>query len=183
MKIAIVVGHNADEQGAIRCIDGRTEFDWNSDLARLIQTHNSSAVRIFNRTSKGYWWQEIDRVYRATDAWGATVTAELHFNSVANPQPSGSVTLSSGTTRSYEMSELVQDACVAALNLRDRGVRILQPKDRGGRSLWKGRAPACMLEPYFGSNADDCRRADVFQADLARHVYEALAKSARRFSA
>ena len=32
MKIAIVVGHTAKAQGAVRRADGVTEFAWNSDL-------------------------------------------------------------------------------------------------------------------------------------------------------
>ncbi len=33
MRIAIIVGHNARAQGAVRATDGRSEFDWCGELA------------------------------------------------------------------------------------------------------------------------------------------------------
>ena len=36
-KIALVIGHNARSQGAVRVTDKRTEYDINSDLAAAIR--------------------------------------------------------------------------------------------------------------------------------------------------
>ncbi len=172
MKIAIVVGHNAKAQGAVRKTDGRTEYDWNSELASLIALHGKE-VRVFNRVPVGGYSAEIDRVYAETDRWGADVTVELHFNSVANPTASGCLMLSSGTSGSMALAEELQARCVAVLENRDRGIRALKRSDRGGRSLWQGRAPAVMIEPYFGSNTNDCICSHNRIDQLAEAIYRA----------
>jgi N-acetylmuramoyl-L-alanine amidase len=172
MKIAVVVGHNARAQGAVRVTDGRTEYDWNGDLAEMIQEIDPEAVGLFHRTPGGGYSREIDRVYCEVDRWGADVSLELHFNA-ATPQAHGCETLSSGTRGSLRLAEAVQAAIVEALPVRDRGVKVRQAHERGGRSLWAGRAPAVLLEPYFGSNASECHMADDYKSVLAEAIYPA----------
>ncbi|MEP2184175.1 hypothetical protein, partial [Roseibium sp.] len=55
---------------------------------------------------------------------------------------------------------------------KDRGVRFVGKGDRGGRSLWAGRAPAILTEPYFGSNKVECEAADACKAALAKAIYD-----------
>jgi len=173
MKIAIVVGHNAKAQGAVRCTDGRTEFDWNGELADLIRAHDKQSVQVFKRVTGGGYSAEIDRVYAQTDAWGAACTIELHFNGSANPQANGCLMLSSGTNGSMKLSTAMQAHCVTVLGNADRGVRTIGRQDRGGRSLWQGRAPAVLIEPYFGSNAAECHLAQQHMDELAEAIYRA----------
>lgn len=61
----------------------------------------------------------------------------------------------------YSNAQALQDAMLAALGRRDRGIKILGRTDRGGRSLHAGRAPAVLVEPFFGSSTGDCRAADA----------------------
>ena len=170
-KIAIVIGHNSRAQGAVRVTDGRTEFDWNGELAELIRSHDPAAIKIFRRERGGGYSAEIDRVYAAVDAWGANCSIELHFNGSVNPRANGGLTLSSGTKGSMALARAVQKHSVAALGVADRGVQIRKRHERGGRSLWQGKAPAIMTEPYFGSNAHECQRAQQHMDELAEAVY------------
>jgi len=172
MKIALVVGHNARAQGAVRVTDGRTEYDWNGDLAEMIQEIDPEAVKVFHRRPDGGYSREIDRVYGEVDRWGADVSLELHFNA-ATPAAHGCETLSSGTRGSLRLAEAVQAAMLAAMPVRDRGVKVRAAHERGGRSLWAGIAPAVMLEPYFGSNAGECHMADDHKEMLAEAIYHA----------
>jgi len=173
MKIAIVIGHNAKAQGAVRCTDGRTEFDCNGELAELIRSHDKSNGRIFKRITGGGYSAEIGRVYSASDSWGADCTFELHFNCSVNPAANGCLMLSSGTRGSMALAEAMQAHCVAVLGNADRGVRIIGRRDRGGRSLWQGRAPAVLIEPYFGSNPAECLTAEQHKDELAEAIYRA----------
>jgi len=179
MKIALVVGHNERAQGAVRATDGRTEHDWNGDLAEMIRDIDPETVRIFYRTPAGGYSREIARVYGEVDAWGADVSLELHFNG-ASPAAHGCETLSSGTDGSLALCRAVQDAIVGALPVRDRGVKVRGRGDRGGASLWAGRAPAALLEPYFGSNAAECHMADDYKSVLAEAIYAAAMQAARK---
>lgn len=170
-KIAIVVGHNSRAQGAVRVSDGRTEFDWNGELAELIQAHDPDNIRIFKRERGGGYSAEIDRVYAATDAWGADCTIELHFNGSPNPNANGGMTLTSGTSGSLRLADCVRKYSARALGNRDRGVHKRTRHQRGGRSLWQGKAPAILTEPYFGSNLKECLTASHRMDELAEAIY------------
>lgn len=156
MQLAIVVGHNARAQGAVRRDTGETEFSWNSRLAALIEdaavAYPGVYVKVFFRRDVGGYSREIADVYQRTDAWGADATAELHFNSAASELATGTETLTSGTKASLRFAEAVQDEMLDALGLRDRGEKYVPPTGRGGKSLHFGRAPAILVEPYFGSS-------------------------------
>ena len=166
-----MVGHNKRAQGAIRTTDGRTEYDWNGELARLIQDHDPTGIRIFRRTYGGGYSQEIDRVYGEVDAWGADLSVELHFNSAPSPDAKGCLTLTSGTSKSLVLAECVHAKSLAVMGGEDDGINVRARRERGGRSLWQGKAPAIMTEPYFGSNADECRVADRHMDELAEAIY------------
>ena len=170
-KIAIVIGHNKRAQGAIRITDGRTEYDWNSDLAAMIQEHSPGEIRVFRRTHGGGYSKEIDRVYAEVDEWGADVSIELHFNGAATPKAKGCVTLSSGTPGSLCLAGEVHKHLLGVMGTEDDGVVVRRRYERGGRSLWQGRAPAIMVEPYFGSNPDECLIADQHKDEIAEAIY------------
>lgn len=178
MKIALVVGHNARAQGAVRVTDKRTEYDWNGMLAQAIHDIDPDAVRIFHRKPEGGYSSEIRRVYAEVDAWGADCSLELHFNAFRESS-TGCETLSSGTAGSMVLAGLVQRYTLDAMPMADRGIKVVRRGDRGGLSLWSGRAPAILTEPYFGSNPRDCNVADDHFAMLAEATYQA----AREFCA
>jgi len=154
-RLAIVVGHNSEKQGAVRADTGETEFVWNSRLARRIERlarEYGIQVRTFFRTPGLGYSREIARVYDEVDRWKAEASVELHFNGAASPQATGTETLSSGTALSLRLAEAVNREMVAALGLRDRGIRTRAASERGGGSLHSGRAPAILIEPFFGSS-------------------------------
>ncbi|WP_323775964.1 N-acetylmuramoyl-L-alanine amidase [Leisingera sp.] len=175
MKLAIVVGHNARAQGAVRPDTGETEFRWNSHLAQLIEEEARLFPRItvetFFRTPAGTYRAEIERVYRATDDWGADATCELHFNSHTSRAATGTEVLSSGSEASLRFSIALQDRMLAALKLKDRGVKVRR-SGRGSESLISGRAPAVLIEPFFGSSPKGQQATDE------AHEKRALARAA-----
>ncbi|MFY0619127.1 N-acetylmuramoyl-L-alanine amidase [Shimia sp.] len=156
MKLAIVVGHNAHAQGAVRQDTGETEFSWNSRLADIIKERAarfpSIEVRVFFREYMGSTTREVRDVYRQTDLWGADATCEHHFNSHSTTSATGTETLTSGTKSSVHFAEAVQEEMLSALGLRDRGEKYVSREGRGGKSLHFGRAPAILVEPFFGSS-------------------------------
>lgn len=170
-KIALVIGHNARSQGAVRVTDGRSEYDWMTGLASQIVAQEPALFRVFRRPPGLGYSTEIRQAYAAVDAWGADASIELHFNSAAARSATGTETLTSGTTGSLRLAQLIQPAMVGALGLRDRGLVTRKRGDRGGESLWQGRAPAVLIEPYFGSNPDDCSAADRHFAALASAIH------------
>jgi N-acetylmuramoyl-L-alanine amidase len=75
--------------------------------------------------------------------------------------------LSSGSTGSLRLARAVQKQVVSLLRVQDRGVIVRGPQDRGGESLFAGRAPAILTEPFFGSNREDLARVTGAEDDLA----------------
>lgn len=174
MKIAIVVGHNSRAKGAARVTDGVQEYDWNAELAEAIRDHDPANIKIFRRQAGLGYSREIDKVYREVDKWGADCSLELHFNASASASATGCLMLSSGTPRSLALARRVQAECLRVLDIPDLGVKVRKRHERGGRSLWQGRAPAVLTEPYMGSNRGDCMRADSAFDQLAEAHYRAV---------
>lgn len=182
-RLAIVVGHNSEKQGAVRGDTGETEFVWNSDLAKMIEDeardYPGLEVKTFYRQPGLGYSREIRRVYEETDRWGANATVELHFNSSASPNATGTETLTSGTPASMALAVSVNQEMVAALGLKDRGVKTRSAGDRGGASLMSGRAPAVLIEPFFGSSAKGQQATDSSSEKraLAEAVVRGVASS------
>lgn len=178
MKLAIVVGHNARAQGAVRPDTGETEFAWNSKLAGLIEDEArlfpQIKVQTFFREHCGSYRREIEAVYGKVDAWGADVSNELHFNSHSNRAATGTEVLSSGSPKSMRYAQALQSRMGEALGLKDRGVKIRR-SGRGSESLMSGRAPAVLIEPFFGSSPLGQAKTDEEheQRALARSILQA----------
>ena len=166
MKIAIVVGHNARAQGAVRVTDRVSEYVWNSDLAERIARLDPASVRVFKRTPGS---GEISRVYGQVAAWGADCAVELHFNAFHDPSAHGCETLHGAAAASRDLAALLQRHMLGALGNRDRG--LIRRTSGGGSTAVNQRAqPVALVEPYFGSNPGECRLADERKDALARAI-------------
>jgi len=179
-RLAIIVGHNSEKQGAVRADTGETEFVWNSRLARRIERLAGGygiETKTFFRTPGLGYSREIARVYDESDRWKPEASVELHFNGALSQSATGTETLSSGTSLSLRLAESVNREMVAALGLRDRGIRTRAASERGGGSLHSGKAPAILIEPFFGSSPVGQRATDE------DHEQEALADAILRGAA
>lgn len=159
-KIALVIGHNARSKGATRVTDGKAEYDWNGQLAEAIRALAPDRYVIIRRPAGLSYTAEVRAAYGAVDAAGVAGSVELHFNAAADASATGTETLTSGSPGSVRLADQVQHHMVRALGLRNRGVKVRSRSDRGGESLFAGRPPAVLIEPYFGSNRGDCAAAD-----------------------
>lgn len=185
-KLAIVVGHNSVQQGAVRGDTKETEFAYNSKLAKLIQGASEAyemQVKIFHRIPMGSFSREIDRVYEEVDQWDADASIELHFNGAKSATATGTETLSSGTPLSLRLATAVQREMVIALGLRDRGIKTRAADARGGRNLHSGKAPAILVEPFFGTSAKGQAATDSLheKQDLADAIVRGAAEAIGAF--
>lgn len=191
MKLGIVIGHNSMAQGAVRPDTGESEFQFNSRVAQHMRglalndptPFAYPAIRIFERQAGLPYPKQIRKVYDETDAWGADLTMELHFNAVASPHASGTEMFSSGSRLSLLAAHELQEAVVAVLGLPDRGVKKRTPDARGGLSLYAGVAPAVLCEPFFASSAAGRSAVDTDQEEkaLARAYLVGAAAALRQF--
>ena len=187
-KLAIVVGHNANSQGAVRPDTGETEFVYNGKMAKEMVTLGVDYdldVKVFYRSSHGGYSAEISRVYAEVDKWGADASIELHFNAAGNPAASGTETLSSGSPKSLALAQEVQMEMVEELGLKDRGIKIRnsRTKGRGYQSLIAGNAPAILTEPFFATSSIGRKETDepYERTKLAMSILEGANRAIRSF--
>lgn len=173
MKIGIVVGHTSRSPGAYSPTLAVSEYYWNSDLAdMMVEAAKSTGldVRIFYRDGGG-----VPKAYHDAEMWGAQETVELHFNSFADPAATGTETLhAEGSSKGKPLAASVQKSMVLALELPDRGLVAIGPGGRGWASLTAIAAPAILVEPFFGSNPQDCAVADERKQALAAAIIQGL---------
>lgn len=183
IKLAIVVGHNERQQGAVRQDTGESEYSWNTRLAGFIvdlsRDFPQLAVKVFHRKYMGSYRRELKEVYGRVDAWGADYSVELHFNSHTTESATGTEVLSSGSKGSLRLCHALQDEMLDALGLKDRGTKVVRT-GRGSLSLIVGRARAALLEPFFASSPLGLAATDTEEEmrNLARAVLRGVALAA-----
>ena len=183
-KLAVVIGHNSREQGAVGQfgpLKRVSEYRYNTDVAKEMERlgyEYGLDIKTFRRHAPYPYWKEIDVAYGEADKWGANCSVELHFNGSSSSRARYTITLSSGTRQSLALSERLQDAMVHVFGRtasQDKGI-ITRTRGRGSRSLVAGKAPAALVEPFFGSNKKDCELAmDVGHEAYARALLQAVA--------
>lgn len=170
-RLAVVVGHTARSPGAYSKTLGVNEYAFNKDLAaRMVAAaeKHSVAVSVFYRDNGG-----IAGAYATAKAWEPDAIVELHFNA-AGPGATGTETIHLPPAEPW--ARACQRAMVAALGLRDRGVKAPWA-GRGEGSLTSGAPiPTVIVEPFFGSNDSDSRLAEERKAALADGLVRAFAE-------
>lgn len=179
-KIALIIGHNPKSQGAVRVTDGMTEFAFYKKLAEDLKALAPDQYVILQRSPEGGYAKEIDRVYAEANALRVSGTVELHFNAAAAASASGTEVLTSGTRNSMILCNLLQDHMTTALKLKSRGVKQVTKQQRGGRSLWVGSSPAALIEPFFGSNRNDCEVIDRNYDKFVKSLHDACTTFLKR---
>ena len=156
-KIAFVVGHDIKEQGAFSFHLKKTEFVYHSEVA----SHLPFDIYWRNPDIKGYKSKMQDLANRINKQDYSAVI-ELHFNS-ATPTANGCEALFfGGSAIGKRWSQVYVDKIVQAYGMRNRGVlAITSESQRGYWFLKLMKAPAIILEPFFGSNPESLKFEDT----------------------
>ncbi|QHQ34745.1 N-acetylmuramoyl-L-alanine amidase [Algicella marina] len=165
MKLAIIIGHNSVRQGANGTAPiSQSEFNFNSEVAEIMDaeaTLYGIDAKIFRRRNRTSTRAEIEEVYGRSDDWGADLSVELHFNAF-NGTVRGTETLCGPSQASLQAATSIHMELLDLYDRtvsEDRGLKPYRPGMRGGLSLISGRAPAVLVEPFFGDNAAEARLA------------------------
>lgn len=156
-RIALVVGHNEKAGGAYSNYLGIDEYRFNSKVAaKLASLLNSDGMEaaVFFRHARGGYAAEIDTVYREVDKFNPRLALELHFNAGG-----GDYCCALAARKSNIGAAVAGRICAeieACFGIRSIGAVERSAGDRGGRSLYAGKAPTVLLEPFFGDNRNHC---------------------------
>ncbi len=171
MKIALVVGHSKKAKGARNRASKMTEFDYNDELVKKI------AVMLNKRG--------IDNVIVYRDSYSAlpgkinakkpTFILSFHANSCKNDAVSGSEVLYYKDSKKGKLlAQVMLNAIVKTLELRNRGIKPRSESDRGGYLLKNTHAACVILEPFFINNNADCETATNKLDELAVSIALAI---------
>jgi len=152
-KIAFVIGHTSKDKGAFSTFLQISEFDLFKEFANK---HLSEVGDIFlhDETITSYTQRQADTATKTTEY---EYVFELHFNS-ATPAAEGCEALYyTGNTKAEKIAEKFCSLMVQEMDMKNRGAKALNASDRGFGFVSKQKPTALILEPFFGSNEDDCR--------------------------
>lgn len=171
-RLAIVVGHDKFRPGAKALAPiSQYEYHFNTEIAGLMDRMSEQyqlQTRIFFRNSG------LVKTYEAVNEWakdGGTCAIELHFNSCDDPSVRGTETLYDKEPRDSQMlATLVQGAVLIAFKRKltqNRRTKLIQEGDRGHTNLELAKCPSVIIEPFFGSNIEDCEIAQSNKKEYA----------------
>jgi N-acetylmuramoyl-L-alanine amidase len=162
---ALVVGHSAGKKGSVSA--GISEWDFNLKVALEANTFLNNELKrtsmIFLRNDRHYEHAMMDLVDQI-NAVKPKCIVSLHYNAL------GTNTRADGCTSLYfpgskEGERLASSMCSAFENvvgLRNRGPRATM-KSLGSYVqlyiLTQTKAPATIIEPFFGTNREDRQKA------------------------
>ena len=166
---ALVIGHKQDSPGAVNKNSEISEFAFNSRLALAIED--------------GIKDVKIERVLRQSygalpykiNALDPDFIISLHCNAF-NKKVSGTrVLYYHRSQKGKRLAEILQEKLVAALGLKDGGIKPKTTEDKGGYLLFYTRAPAVIAEPFFIDNDNDLKTATDVRDKLILAYVEAIA--------
>lgn len=103
----------------------------------------------------------------------ATFAIELHFNSASTEANGHEWLYWHSSLIGRRIAEKFHDAFVKEFpSIKSRGIKAIQKQDRGGKFLELTHCPAVILEPFFGSNLQDCSKINV--EGIAKAYAEAI---------
>lgn len=147
MRVAVIVGHSKEKQGAFNERSGVTEFEFNSDLAKELEA--SLIMRQSNVNSVIVYRDELKTLPEKINKQFPDLVISLHCNAF-DGKTSGCETLYyHESVEGKRAAKIFQERMVAVLDNRDRGILERDEEDRGGYILKYTNAPCLILEPFF----------------------------------
>jgi len=151
MKIAIVIGHSYNSQGAKNDNNDKTEFSFNETVASdLAQNLTKAGIdhEIVYRDKYANLPEKIN-------ALNPSHIVSLHCNAFNGSATGTEMLYYHSSVSSKRMAELFQVNVCSALGLKDRGILPRHSEDRGGFLLASTNAPCIICEPFFIDNDND----------------------------
>ena len=173
-KLILVYAHGGtpeSDPGAVNTALKVNERDWIKEFYDKFVIPELTSRKLEYKTVQQTSWYKIDSQVNAVYEKGDLAIA-CHLN--AGPvTATGTEVLHSGSVNGEKLAKLVNTAIVKTLGLRDRGLKVITIKDRGGR-LVVGTKPPCILpELFFLSNNNDYKIGTAKRKELAKAIVDA----------
>ena len=164
MRIAVVIGHDEQNQGAYSLTLDVAEWAFNTPLAAgIVQDleRRGAVARIFERPAGVGYSTAMSTLTAEVNQWSADLVVSLHFNSMGDTSFAGCCALHwPSSVRGNLAAAAISEAVSGAVQNRNRGA-IAQADSWSGAPLYILRdtvCPAVIVESFFGSNPDDATK-------------------------
>ena len=154
--IALCVGHSRPNDSGAASVTGVSEWDYNSELAEMIASKLREPVKVYT-TYKGKGYVSAMRwLARKLYEDRVDTALELHFNA-ASPKATGHEWLYWHTSDQGRLiARALRDSFEDSFpQLASRGIKSRAKGSRGAMFLRTTHMPACIAEPFFGTNPED----------------------------
>lgn len=161
VKLGIIVGHEKNSQGAEFYQKPYTEYKYNTEIARLMESNAPRTIKpiVIFRDGVG-----IAGAYQKAFAENCDCVIELHCNAF-NGKARGTLVYTSNAAEDVAFSKEIQKVMVAVFGTEGRrvdedygrGIQVIGASDRGGRNVYSFNGLAnCLVEPAFCDEQKDC---------------------------
>ena len=171
MRIAFVIGHHKKSKGALSKYFGLREWDFYNEVIN----HLGKVTVFYHDENISGYTTRIKNTASKINKINFDLVIELHFNSAVHPSANGCETLyyyRSQKSRDYAntFSQIVTQE--TGIKSRNGGLKALTNRhDRGFASVYYTKAPTILIEPFFGSNENDCKKIES-PKNMARIINE-----------
>lgn len=150
---ALVIGHQQDSPGAVNKNSNMSEFEFNSQLAPLIEkkVKKAKVQMVFRRS--------LDTLPGDINALDPDLIISLHCNAYDSVASGTEVLYCYKSKKGKEVAETLLVRLVEHMGLRNRGIVPRREGELGHKVLCDTKAPAVIAEPFFISNDDDLAKA------------------------
>lgn len=171
-RVGLVIGHSHKEQGAENITFNETEYSWNSKFVPMV----ASALHALEIQPIIFYRDDYSTLPKEINDADVDLVLSFHCNAFNRIASGTEVLHYTGSKKGKRLAQLVQDAIVDTLGLRDRGLVEVSEGDRGAYILQKTAAPAILLETMFIDNDIDLVVADGEKEALAKNIAKAIKK-------
>lgn len=159
MNIAFVIGHHKKSKGAFSSYLFANEFDFYTDVIKHLEYKTGKLNLFYHNSDVSSYTERIKETASKLNKFNFDLVIELHFNA-ATPQANGCETLYYfSSKKGKEFAHIFTDTVcgITGIKSRNGGVKALvNKKDRGYASVYYPKAPTILIEPFFGTNDNDC---------------------------
>ncbi len=167
-KFAFVIGHTEKDGGAYSNHLDIQEFPLFNNFAKAFLSEVGD-IFTHDKELSSYSLRQYTTGQKTADY---EYSFELHFNA-ASPQANGCEALYYYKNEKAKLiAEKYCSLMVQEMGYKSRGAKPLKEGDRGFGFVQKQKPTALVLEPFFGSNIDDCKKFDMVK--YAGVIYKLL---------
>ena len=158
-KVGIVIGHNERSKGAYSPFLKLSEFDYWKKVAIEISNLDPS-IDIYTRKFSNNYTSEMKTVISEINRHVYDYILEVHFNSSINSSACGcEVLFHKGNKYTNELSKAFLETVSKKYGIKIRGtIEISNSKERGGYGICNTKPNYILIEPFFGSNEQECEK-------------------------